>query len=241
MKPFRIAPLTYFYMSRPAPCPYLPGQVEQMVFTDLSAARDPADLHDSLSRAGFRRSQSIAYRPNCRNCNACVPVRVNAMEFEPDRAQRRVGKRNAGVTAAELAPAASVAHYRLFQRYIGARHGAGGMSGMTMDDYMTMVQDSPVPTRLFEFRGGQGELLGACLTDVLDDGLSLVYSFFDPERSSDSPGTYVILWHIAEARRRGLPYVYLGYWIGQSRKMAYKNSFRPAEQLSANGWQPVTD
>ncbi|MBM3492609.1 MAG: arginyltransferase [Alphaproteobacteria bacterium] len=241
MKPFRITPLTYFHMSRPAPCPYLPGQVEQMVFTDLSAAGDPASLHYSLSRAGFRRSQSIAYRPNCRGCVACVPVRVSAIEFEPNRTQRRVTKRNADVTSAELAPAASLVHYRLFQRYIGARHGAGGMTGMTMDDYMTMVQDSPVPTRLFDFRGGAGELLGVCLTDVLDDGLSLVYSFFDPTQSARGLGTYIILWHIAEARRRGLPYVYLGYWIQQSLKMAYKDKFRPAERLAGAGWQPLVD
>jgi arginine-tRNA-protein transferase len=239
MKPFRITPLTYFYMSRPAPCPYLPGQVEQMVFTDLSAARDPAALHDSLSRSGFRRSQSIAYRPNCRSCQACVPVRVNAIEFEPNRSQRRIARRNADLTATELAPAASLGHYRLFQRYVGARHGAGGMSGMTMDDYMTMVQDSPVPTRLIEFRGGTGELMGVCLTDVLDDGLSLVYSFFDPEQALRGLGTYIILWHIAEARRRGLPFVYLGYWIQKSRKMAYKNRFRPAERLGASGWEAL--
>ena len=237
MKPFTPTPLTYFYLSRPAPCPYLPGREEQMVFTDLASADDPAALHDQLSRAGFRRSQAIAYKPNCRGCGACVPVRVPVAGFEPTRSQRRLARRNDDVTGRELPPVALSEHFQLFRRYIRSRHGDGGMAGMSFDDYRAMVQESPVSTRLVEFRDGAGALYGVCLTDALDDGLSLVYSYFEPEREADSPGSFIITWHIAEARRRGLPFVYLGYWIDGSRKMAYKVRFRPAETLGPEGWR----
>jgi len=237
MKPFTPTPLTYFYLSRPAPCPYLAGREEQMVFTDLASADDPAALHDQLSRAGFRRSQAIAYKPNCRGCGACVPVRVPVAVFEPTRSQRRLARRNADVAGRELPAVALSEHFQLFRRYIRSRHGDGGMAGMSFDDYRAMVQESPVSTRLIEFRDDAGALYGVCLTDALDDGLSLVYSFFEPARETDSPGSFIITWHIQEARRRGLPFVYLGYWIDGSRKMAYKVRFRPVEALGPEGWR----
>jgi len=237
MKPFTPTPLTYFYLSRPAPCPYLAGREEQMVFTDLASADDPAALHDQLSRAGFRRSQAIAYKPNCRGCGACVPVRVPVAAFEPTRSQRRLARRNADVAGRELPAVALSEHFQLFRRYIRSRHGDGGMAGMSFDDYRAMVQESPVSTRLIEFRDDAGALYGVCLTDALDDGLSLVYSFFEPARETDSPGSFIITWHIQEARRRGLPFVYLGYWIDGSRKMAYKVRFRPVEALGPEGWR----
>jgi leucyl-tRNA---protein transferase len=210
-----------------------------MVFTDLASADDPAALHDQLSRAGFRRSQAIAYKPNCRGCGSCVPVRVPVAAFAPTRSQRRIARRNADVSARELPPVALSEHFQLFRRYIRSRHGDGGMAGMSFDDYRAMVQESPVTTHVVEFRDGRGALYGVCLSDALDDGLSLVYSFFEPEREADSPGSFIIVWHIREARRRGLPYVYLGYWIDGSRKMAYKTKFRPVEALSADGWRPL--
>ena len=239
MKPFTPTPLTYFYLSRPAPCPYLPGREEQMVFTDLASADDPAGLHDQLSRAGFRRSQAIAYKPNCRGCGSCVPVRVPAATYRPTRSQRRVARRNEGVTGRDLPPIALSEHFQLFRRYIRSRHGDGGMAGMSFDDYRAMVQETPVSTRLIEFRDPAGALYGVCLTDSLDDGLSLVYSFFEPERADDSPGSFIIMWHLEQALRRGLPYVYLGYWIDGSRKMAYKTNFRPAEALGPEGWRTL--
>jgi arginyl-tRNA--protein-N-Asp/Glu arginylyltransferase len=239
MKPFTPTPLTYFYLSRPAPCPYLPGREEQMVFTDLASADDPVALHDQLSRAGFRRSQAIAYKPNCRGCGACVPVRVPVLGFRATRSQRRLARRNQGVEGRELPAAALSEHFQLFRRYIRSRHGDGGMAGMSFDDYRAMVQESPVSTRLIEFRDRAGALYGVCLTDALDDGLSLVYSFFEPERADDSPGSFIIMWHIEQALKRGLPFVYLGYWIDGSRKMAYKANFRPVEALGPEGWRAL--
>jgi arginine-tRNA-protein transferase len=239
MKPFTPTPLTYFYLSRPAPCPYLVGREEQMVFTDLASADDPAALHDQLSRAGFRRSQAIAYKPNCRGCGSCVPVRVPVQSFRATRSQRRIARRNQGVEGRELPPVALSEHFQLFRRYIRSRHGDGGMAGMSFDDYRAMVQETPVSTRLLEFRDREGSLYGVCLTDALDDGLSLVYSFFEPERAADSPGSYIIMWHIEQALSRGLPFVYLGYWIDGSRKMAYKTRFRPAEALGPDGWRAL--
>jgi leucyl-tRNA---protein transferase len=238
MKPFHPQPLTYFYLSRPAPCPYLAGRVEQMVFTDLASNPDPGGLHDSLSRAGFRRSQNIAYKPNCQGCTACIPVRIPVDRFRPGRSFRRVRQRNADVDGRELPPVALGSHYALFRRYVCSRHGDGGMAAMSHEDYRAMVQETPVPSRLIEFRSDD-RLYGVCLTDRLDDGLSLVYSYFDPDRADDSPGTFIILWHIEQARRLGLPYVYLGYWISQSRKMAYKTRFRPVEGLGPHGWREL--
>ena len=236
MKHFRPDPLTYFYISRPGPCPYLPGRQEQMVFTDLSSNGDPSRLHDRLARAGFRRSQSIAYKPNCQGCAACIPLRIPVGAFHPSRSLRRVWRRNDMVVGRQVPPVALLEHYDLFQRYIGSRHAEGGMSAMTFDDYMSMVQDTPVTTRLFEFRDAEGRLYGVCLTDIVDDGLSPVYSFFEPERAHLSPGSFIILWHIAEAKAQKLAYVYLGYWIRGSRKMAYKSRFSPVEALEFDGW-----
>ena len=207
-----------------------------MVFTDLASAGTPPRLHDQLSRAGFRRSQGIAYKPNCPGCQACVPVRLPVDDFSPSRGLQRIARRNAGITARATPARALNEHFTLFHRYVLSRHGDGGMAGMTFEDYVAMVQDTPVPSEVVDYRDGEA-LYGVCLTDVLDDGLSLVYSFFDPTRSGDSPGKYIILWHIEEARRRGLPYVYLGYWIENSRKMAYKARFQPLEAHGPDGWR----
>ncbi len=240
MKPFIPKPLTYFYMSRPAPCPYLPGQVEQMVFTDLGSTVDAGMLHDELSRVGFRRSQAIAYKPICRACNACLPARVDARAFRPSRSQRRVLNRNAAITGTERPAEASREHFELFARYVRTRHGSGGMAEMTYDDYRCMVQDSPVATRIVEFREDE-RLIGICLTDRLSDGLSLVYSAFEPELERRSLGGYAILWHLRQAELLDLDFVYLGYWIENSPKMAYKSRYRPLEIYRDGRWRRYDD
>ena len=231
--------LTDFFLSRASACPYSPDRVGRLVFTDLSSAGEPRELHAQLSRAGFRRSQGIAYKPNCPECQACRAVRVPVAKFSPGRGLQRIARRSAGVTATVMAAKGRGEHYALFHRYVRSRHGDGGMAGMSFDDYLAMVQDTPVPSELIEFRTENGDLYGVCLTDLLDDGLSLVYSFFDPDMAAQSPGKFIILWHMEEAKRRGLPHVYLGYWIEESRKMAYKARFRPLEAHGPNGWQPL--
>ncbi len=229
-------PLRHFFATPPTPCPYLPGRLERKVVT-LLAGEDPDGLHNALSQAGFRRSQDLAYRPACENCNACVPVRVPAAEFQPDPAQRRILRRNPGVLARRLPAYATREHYQVFRRYVTARHDGGGMADMEFADYRAMVEDSPVRSGLTEFRNADGRLFGVCLIDEMSDGISLVYSYFDPDFESRSPGSYIILWHIQNACELGMPYVYLGYWISESRKMAYKSRFRPLEALTQEGWR----
>lgn len=192
---------------------------------------------------GFRRSQNIAYRPACRGCAACVSTRVRAEDFAPTRSQRRVRKRNADLTRHWLDPEPSEEHFHLFKDYLNARHGDGGMVDMDAYDFSAMVEDSPVRTHLIEYRlpvteadGGLGPLAAACVTDVLRDGLSLVYSFFDTELATRSLGRYVILDHIALAQELELPFVYLGYWVQGSPKMDYKIEFQPSEILLDGSW-----
>ncbi|WP_374305069.1 arginyltransferase [Ferrovibrio sp.] len=231
-------PLRHFFATPPTPCPYLPGRLERKVVT-LLAGEDPDGLHNALSQAGFRRSQDLAYRPACENCNACVPVRVPVADFQPSASQQRILKRNAGILTRRLPAYATREHYQVFRRYVTARHDGGGMADMEFADYRAMVEDSPVRSGLTEFRCPDGRLFGICLIDEMSDGISLVYSFFDPEFERRSPGSYIILWHIANALELGLPYVYLGYWIAESRKMAYKSQFSPLEALYPEGWRPL--
>jgi len=212
-----------------------------MVFTDLASTELPVELHDRLSRSGFRRSQGIVYKPSCQACSACIPVRVDVSRFKMKKSLRRVLRRNEDVTIRQLPAVALIEHFELFERYVNSRHSDGGMVNMDFEDYMSMVQDSPIQTRLMEFRDANNDLYGVCVTDVTKDGLSLVYSFFDTDRADDSPGTLVILKHIEDAARRGLQYVYLGYWIAESRKMAYKTRFPGAELLGPNGWREAND
>ncbi len=218
----------------------MPGRLERKVVT-LLAAEDPDKLHDALSQAGFRRSQDLAYRPACDDCSACVPVRVPVAEFTPGRTQRRILQENQGMIYRAIPALATREHYFLFRRYILARHGDGGMADMDFGDYRAMIEDSPVSTHLAEFRDVEGQLVGVCLTDRMGDGLSLVYSFFDPILADRSPGTAMILRQIEAARELDLPFVYMGYWIAESRKMAYKRKFRPLEALTHEGWQRLPD
>jgi len=225
----------FFYTTTPLPCPYLPGRTERKIVTELTGT-DSEALHDRLSRAGFRRSHNIAYSPVCPGCRACIPIRVVAEEFAPSRTQRKVAARNADLLVRPVPARATAEQFALFQAYQQGRHGGGDMAAMGFYDYRAMVEDTPITTGLVEFRLPSGKLLGACLTDWLSDGLSAVYSFFAPDEDRRSLGTYAVAWLVAEANRLGLPYVYLGYWVPQSRKMAYKAGFQPAEVLRQGTW-----
>lgn len=226
-----------FYATQPTPCPYLPGRIEQRVLTPFFAG-DDASFFDHLNQVGFRRSHGFLYRPACPGCQACVPVRVPVAEFAWSRRFRKVLKRNADITAEIFEARATDEHYTLFKRYLLARHADGGMARMSRNDYRELVENAPKDTLIVEFRI-KGELVAVALTDRLLSGLSGVYKFYAPELEKRSPGTFVILWHILEAERQGLPFVYLGYWIAGSRKMRYKIQFQPLEQLGANGWCPL--
>ena len=237
-----------FYLTAPSPCPYLPGKEERKVFTHLVGER-AGELNDLLTHGGFRRSQSIAYRPACDTCRACVSVRVVANEFEPSRNMRRVMERNADVVGDMRSAQPSSEQYSVFRSYLDSRHRNGGMADMTVLDYAMMVEDSHVQTRIVEYRRrgpdsgitgrGAGQLLAVTLVDVLNDGLSMVYSFFDPDDADRSLGTFMIMDHIARAKRMGLEYLYLGYWVRGSRKMDYKGRFLPQERLMPEGWRRV--
>jgi arginine-tRNA-protein transferase len=237
-----------FYLTSPSVCPYLVGKEERKVFTHIVGKR-ARELNDILTQGGFRRSQTIAYRPACESCRACVSVRVVVNDFVPTANMRRVQKRNGDLVGTLVPNRPSSEQYSLFRRYLESRHRDGGMVDMSVLDYSMMVEDSHVETRLVEYRPrgpdtaingrGQGGLLGVCLTDVLGDGLSMVYSFFDPEADHRSLGTLMILDHIAQAKALGLSYLYLGYWVEGSRKMDYKARFLPQERLMPQGWQRV--
>jgi arginine-tRNA-protein transferase len=234
-----------FYVTAPQPCPYLPGRLERKLFTHLTNEK-PGSLIDNLLRGGFRRSQNIAYMPYCEGCHACVSVRVLVDEFTAGRSMRRVMDKNCKVVALRRAPEPTSEQFGLFRRYIDARHADGGMADMTVLDYAMMVEDSVINTFVTEYRlkpesplqtrPESWPLAGAALCDLLSDGISMVYSFYDPEAEHMSLGTLMILEHIAYARQLGLPYLYLGYWITGSRKMSYKMRFKPQELLGPNGW-----
>ncbi|HXL67167.1 MAG TPA: arginyltransferase [Xanthobacteraceae bacterium] len=237
-----------FFLTSPATCPYLPGRQERKVFTHLVGER-AAEVNDVLTQGGFRRSQSIAYRPACEACRACVSVRVLTQEFEPSRTFRRVLAVNDDLIGHAGSAQPTAEQYSLFRAYLDTRHADGGMVDMSVLDYSMMIEDSHVRTKLIEYRRrgpdsiitgrGTGPLLAVALTDTLADGLSMVYSFYDPEAGGRSLGTYVILDHIARARRLGLPHVYLGYWVDGSPKMDYKRRFLPQERLGQDGWMRV--
>ena len=234
-RPVQLQPHRFFLGTRALPCPYLPGRVERKVVTDL-AAPNAADLYERLSRAGFRRSHSLAYRPACPGCCACVPVRIPVDRMEWSKTFRRIENRNTDLTAQDMTAHATMEQYRLFARYQRSRHSGGEMSTMGFRDFRAMVEDSPIDTRIIEFRDPEDRLVAVMLADRQIDALSAVYSLFDPDLQKRSLGTYMVLWMIAEAARRGLPYVYLGYWIEESPKMSYKARFQPMEALGPNGW-----
>ena len=235
-----------FFLTSPSPCPYLPGRAERKVFTHLVGERAPG-LLDLLSQGGFRRSQNIAYRPACEKCRACISVRILTDEFQPSRNMRRILKTNSDLVGELRGAEPSSEQYSLFRSYLESRHASGGMVEMSVLDYAMMIEDSQVDTRVVEYRkrgpdsaftdDRSGELMAVALTDVMSDGLSMVYSYFETEAQERSLGTYMILDHIEKARRMGLPYLYLGYWVKGSRKMDYKIRFQPQEHLTPKGWE----
>ena len=235
-----------FFMTAPHACGYLPGMVERKVFTHLIGRRAP-QINDLLTQAGFRRSQTIAYRPACEGCRACVSIRVPVDQFKPSRSHRRVMEANRVLVGEQKSNSATTEQYALFRSYLAGRHPDGGMMEMSVLDFSLMIEDSHVETDVIEYRRrgpdtfingrGTGSLIATALTDVLSDGLSMVYSFYDPSEETRSLGTFMILDHMERARRRGLPYLYLGSWIEGSRKMDYKARFMPQERLGRNGWE----
>lgn len=230
-----------FFVTSPAPCPYLPGRTERKVFTELSG-NNAGELNDALGRIGFRRSQSVAYRPSCADCSACVSVRVCAAEFRPSQSQKRTLRRNRDLIVTACKPWATEEQYALLRAYLGSRHPDGGMADMDEQDFADMVEQTPVDSYMVEYRepasgGRRGRLVGCCLTDRQGDGLSMIYSFFDARHPlREGLGTYIIADHVLRAAQAGLPYVYLGYWIAGSARMAYKTRFRPIERLGPEGW-----
>ncbi len=235
-----------FYVTAPQPCPYLEGRLERKLFTALQG--DGAErLNDALSKQGFRRSQNVLYRPSCAECSACLSARIRVADFKPTKSQRRVLKRNAHLQRRATSPWATEEQFALFRTYLDSRHATGGMADMDLFEFAAMVEETPIRSRLIEYNDpattGEtwGGLKAVCLTDVLDDGLSMVYSFFDPSRDRDSLGTFIILDHIAIALELGLPFVYLGYWVPGSPKMGYKSRFSALEIYRGGSWQELGD
>lgn len=233
-----------FYVTAQQPCPYLEGRIERKLFTALQGEQAEL-LNDSLSKQGFRRSQNVLYRPSCADCTACLSARIRVADFTPSRSQRRVMKRSGDLLRRPTSPWATEDQFTLFRRYLDHRHATGGMADMDLFEFAAMVEETPVRSRLIEYltpdpeRGS--DLKAVCLTDILDDGLSMVYSFYDPDLRDLSLGTHVILDHVDIAREAGLPYVYLGYWVPGSRKMGYKANFAALEIYKGGQWQPIGD
>jgi arginine-tRNA-protein transferase len=234
-----------FFLTAPSPCPYLPDREERKVFAHLPLSDGPG-VNDALTQVGFRRSQNIAYRPACEACEACVSARLPAADYPFSRSERRILDRNGDLSRHLVEAEATMEQFDLLRRYLLVRHANGGMADMTWPDYVAMVEDTAVRTHLIEYRlpssdQGPGDLAACVLVDILGDGLSLVYSFYDPTLSKRSLGSFVILDHVVQARLAELPYVYLGYWVPGSPKMDYKARFRPIELLRPGGWTRLDD
>lgn len=228
----------HYFMTAPMPCPYLAGRFERKLVTELRGP-EANNIHDLLSRSGFRRSHSIAYLPACSECDACVPVRVRSADFCRTKSFRRIVAKNSDLTRTILPPAATQEQFQLFSEYQDARHGNGDMARMDARDYRAMIEDSTVDTSIFEYRRPDRSLIAVALVDNLSDGLSAVYSFFDPREQRRGLGTFIILDLINECQILELPHVYLGYWIGECRKMSYKMRFQPLEGFRGGKWVKI--
>ncbi len=244
-----------FYLTRPQPCPYLPNRKERKLFTHLGREKSQAHF-DFLHSDGFRRSQTIAYRPHCENCTACISVRIRVNDFKQSKSQKRVWRANQDITTTRGQAISNAEQYALFKSYIDTRHNNGGMTDMSLFDYQAMVEDSVIDSFLTEYHlpktnpsqislapptpVQRTDLIAVALCDHLNDGISLVYSFFDPLLSDRSLGTYIILETIDYAKSLDLPYVYLGYWVKGSPKMDYKVRFLPQDHLVEGQWIPIT-
>lgn len=232
-----------FYLTAPQPCAYLEGREERKVFTTLNG-NNAVSVNDALSQRGFRRSQSVIYRPACVGCTACTSIRIPVDAFRPSRTQRRTLTANADMIRRPCRAWATEAQFAIFRRYLASRHGDGGMADMDAFDYASMVDETPVNSMVVEYHqpdGDSSRLVAACLSDVLGDGLSMVYSFFEPEMAPRSLGSFMILDHIEMAREMGLQQIYLGYWVSGSRKMDYKVTYRPFELSDGNAWHRFDD
>ena len=227
--------LPSFFITDPMPCPYIEGQMERKLFTHM-AGDNANDINNNLTHAGFRRSQTIAYRPACDTCNACRSVRVDVAGFKASRNMKRILTTNNDLTQTPLPPQTSREQYELLRRYLDARHRDGGMSDMSSFDYMAMVEETAVQTEISEYRDAHGTLVACLLRDRMRDGISLVYSFFDPDLTTRSLGTFIILDQIRQAEAEHLPHIYLGYLIENCSKMSYKKRFTPLQILGPEGW-----
>jgi len=234
--------LLQFYLSGPLPCPYLPDRVERKLFTRLTG--DPGtdtEINATLTRAGFRRSHDIVYRPACPSCNACVPVRVPVRNFKPSRSLRRIASINRDLALEIVDTAVTDEQYALFMSYQAMRHPDSDMALMSRAEFANMLREGEADTCIYQLRKTDGTLAGGIITDHVNDGLSAVYSFFSPNEARRSLGAQLILTLISEAQRQNLSYVYLGYWIAASRKMSYKARFRPLQALGPQGWDWVEE
>lgn len=232
-----------FYVTAPQSCPYLDGRRERKLFTALQGEHANT-LNNTLSKQGFRRSQNVLYRPSCADCSACLSARIRVADFKLSKSQKRIEKRNAELIREATSPWATEEQYDLFRRYLDSRHADGGMADMDVFEFAAMIEETPVKSRVIEYwdrDDADSALIATCLTDVLDDGLSMVYSFYDPERARNSLGTYIILDHIRIAQEAGLPYVYLGYWVPGSAKMGYKAGFSAVEVFRGGEWTDLAD
>lgn len=227
-----------FYVTAPQPCPYLEGRKERKLFTALNGST-ANQLNNSLSQQGFRRSQNVLYRPTCADCNACLSARIDVSKFKISKNQKRVRKRNKDLERAVNSPWASDDQFDLFKRYLNHRHATGGMADMDIYEFASMIEETPIKTRVIEY--ANDDLIAVCLTDILDDGLSMVYSFYEPEEQDRSLGTELILDHVDMVKEAGLQYVYLGYWVPTSPKMHYKSRFSGLEIFFKGKWQPIGD
>jgi len=230
-----------FYVTAPQPCPYLEDRMERKLFTALQGT-GADQLNNAQSQQGFRRSQNVLYRPSCADCAACLSARIKVSDFTANKSQRRALRRNAHLTRRATSPWATDEQYDLFRRYLDTRHADGGMADMDVFEFATMIEETPIRSRVIEYSDRDSRALAAVsLTDVLEDGLSMVYSFYDPALQASSLGTSMILDHIAIAQEAGLPYIYLGYWVPGSPKMGYKARFSGLEVYVGGQWQPMTD
>lgn len=225
------------YLSMPHPCSYLDGRRSTILFVDPQRILAPGD-YGAFVRQGFRRSGDLVYRPHCQQCNACVPVRVAVREFKQTRGQRRVWEKNRDIAVIEKPARFEAAHFELYRRYQAGRHPDSGMNDADPQKYLGFLASRQVDTAFFEIRSGE-RLLGVAVADLLPDGISAVYTFFEPDEPARGLGVYAVLWEIAEAQRRGLDYLYLGYWIGESPKMSYKINYQPLEAFHAGRWEPL--
>ena len=232
--------LPSFFITEPMPCPYIDGLMERKLFTHMTG--DKADeINNNLTHAGFRRSQTIAYRPACDECAACRSVRVRVEDFTASKNLRRIVNRNQDLRVQVQPPQSTREQYELLHCYLDHRHSEGGMADMTPQDYMTMVEETAVSTRMIEYRTTDNQLVACLLRDTMYDGYSMVYSFFDPDLPARSLGSYIILQQIQDAQDNALAYIYLGYLIESCTKMSYKKRFKPLEILGKDGWEAYQD